>query len=70
MRDIDKDGKLEIDEAKQYIENWCQKELAIEDANNLVKEIFEQMDANHEKHVTLMEIFEYMKKAKEMAEKQ
>ena len=41
MRDIDKDGKLEIDEAKQYIENWCLKELAIEDANNLVKEIFE-----------------------------
>ena len=63
MRDIDKDGKLELEEAKQYIENWCQKELAIEDANNVVKEIFEEIDANHDKHIKLREIFDYMKKA-------
>ena len=63
MREIDKDGKLEKEEAKQYVENWCQKELETGDANNLVQEIFEQMDANHDKHITLKEIFDYMKKA-------
>ena len=41
MRDIDKDGKLEKEEAKQYVENWWQKELETGDANNLVQEIFE-----------------------------
>ena len=66
--DVDKDGKLKKEEVKEYVEKYFQDRLEIKEANKVVHELFEQIDANHDSIVTLREMYEYMRKGKKQGD--
>ncbi len=63
---IEDEAKLEIGEAKSYIEIYVDSDLKMETDDQIVKDVFEEIDKTCEKEIMLAAMFEYMKKIEKL----
>ena len=61
---VEEDGNLKIEEAKDYIEKYFQEKMDISEANKVVHNVFQEIDAKHDKIVTVRDMYEYIRKGR------
>ena len=61
---VEEDGDLKIEEVKEYIEKYFQEKMDISEANKVVHNIFQEVDAKHDKIVTVRDMYEYIRKGR------
>ena len=63
--DTNDDGKLTLDEAKQYINHWLEDTYEIVIGQNSIEETFQEIDKSNDQYISKEELFRHIKESYE-----